>query len=207
MKRYAQIMLGLSLAIGCSSTTQGEKMVQSYARTKETVAETRAQVDATLIALNGLRNTPGDQMKSAFRYYKEAVEDLEKEGESAKWRATSMKGQSDEHIRAWQEEMKSINDPAIKSSLQSRQDAVRTNFKLIRLYADDIKKAWDPFLKGNKDIVQALSIDLSPATINSLAAPIDRVLADGAKLGQSLAAIQLALNNMANGVSPIGLPD
>jgi hypothetical protein len=200
----AAVTLLLLAASGCASSTHGEKMVQSYTRTKDTVLQTRASVDVTMIALRDLRILPAEHMKDAFRRYKTAIDQLETEAASAKWRATSMGQEQEEHIRAWQEEMKSIKDPSIKSTLQSRQEAVRTNFALIRLYAEDVRKAYGPFVSGNKDIAQALSIDLSPAAAASLAPAMDRVAADGATLQQKLAAIEHALNNIANGISPIG---
>jgi len=97
-----------------------------------------------------------------------------------------------------------INDPNIKATLQSRQQAVRSNFKLVQMYADGARKAFDPFLKGNKEIVQALSIDLSPPMVVSLAPAMDRAYADGQALKQRIAALQHALDSMANGASPIG---
>jgi hypothetical protein len=151
-----------------------------------------------------VRSTQGERVYDAYRQYKDALDTLEKQAEDAAFRAKSMKEESDEHIRAWQEEMKSIKDPSIKASLESRRDAVRTNFKLIQMYADDVRKAYEPFLQGNRDIVQALSIDLSPAAMNSLAGSIDRVVADGQTLKQKIALMQIAMANIANGVSPLG---
>jgi hypothetical protein len=92
----------------------------------------------------------------------------------------------------------------IRAGLEERRDAVRTNFKLVRLYAQDARKAYEPCLRRNKEIVQALSIDLSPAAIVSLGPAIDSVMEDGNTLKMKLAAMQYALNNIANGVSPIG---
>ena len=72
-----------TLAAGCSSTSQGEKMVQSYARTRETLAGSQSQVDMALIAMDSMRRTPAERLKDAFGRYKDAVTQLEKEGASA----------------------------------------------------------------------------------------------------------------------------
>jgi hypothetical protein len=101
--------------------------------------------------------------------------------------------------------MASIDDPNIKSSLESRRQAASTNFKLVRMYADDVQKAYEPFLKRNKQMVDALSIDLSPAALSSLAPSINQITSDGAMLKQKLTAMQHAMDNIANGVSPIGI--
>ena len=202
--RFAILPLALLCVAGCASPTRGEKMVQSYQRTRETVAESQGQVDLTLGTLLALRRTPADQLSPAFRRYKEAVDGLAKEADAATFRAKSMQEEADEHIRAWQEEVAEFKNEAVKASLQARRDAVKSNFAIVRMYADDVKKAYGPCLSGNQEIVRALSIDLSPAAIDSLTPAIDGVVTSGAALKQKLAAMRHALDNIANGLSPLG---
>jgi len=204
--RQSALMLGLLVALagGCASKTQGEKTVESYSHTRETLSASRRQVALTTSSLTSLRTTPPGAMKDAFRRYRDAVGELEKEAADSKWRAQAMQEQSDAHIQAWKEEMSSIKDPTIKASVESRRDAVGTNFSLIRMYADDVRKAYEPFLQGNKDMVQALSLDISPAAINSLSAGIDKVVASGKALDDKLWSMEHAMDNVANGKSPLG---
>jgi hypothetical protein len=200
----ALLLLLLLLLVGCASPTHGEKMVQSYQRTRETVAESDGQVDQVLVSLLGLRKTPMDGLPAAFRRYKEAVDGLVKESDAAAFRAKSMQEEADEHVRAWQEEMASLKTESVKASLQARRDAVKSNFAIVKLYADDVKKAYGPCVAGNKDIVKALSIDLSPAAVEHLSPAIDDVVAGSATLKQKLAAMEHALDNIAAGLSPLG---
>jgi hypothetical protein len=200
------VALLLALAAGGCST-QGEKMVESFASTRETVSAAQRQVDKTLLSLHALRSTPVPALKDGFRAYKDAVEKLEEQGTDARRRATVLRDRADSHIQAWEKETARLKDPGIKASMEERRAALPVNYKLLVMYAEDARKAYDPFLTGNKDIVRALSIDLSPAAISSLSPSIDRVLLDGAQLQQKLAAMQYALNNMANGISPIGATD
>jgi hypothetical protein len=179
-------------------------MVTSFGKTRTRVAQAQNVVDGTLGALNDIRTTPAEGLSEAFRRYKDSVGKLEQEGTDVKERAKTFREEADAHIKSWQKEMESVKDPMIRSSLESRRDAVKTNFKLIKLYADDARKAYEPCLRRNKEIVQALSIDLSPAAIKSLGPAIDSVMADGNTLKMKLAAMQHALNNISNGVSPIG---
>jgi len=196
------LILIVALVGGCS--TQGEKMVESFSRTRQLLADAQGQVDMTLIRLKGVRSARGDSLGDAFREYKQEVARLEVTGKDSKRRADTMKEEADAHIKAWQSEMKDIKDPAIKSSLESRRQAVRSNFKLVQMYAQDARKEYEPFLEGNRQLVQALSIDLSPATITSLSPSMDRVAAEGQALKERITAMQRALDNIAAGVSPIG---
>lgn len=199
------VLVSVVMAGGCASSSQGEKMVASYSRTRQTLGASADQVEITLVALSRLRQTPGDMISESFKHYKEVVEKLDESGKDARWRYSNLKEEQEDYIRAWQEEMADIKDQAIKSTLESRRAAVRSNFKLVQMYAADVRKTFDPFLDGNKQIVQALSIDLSPAAVSSLAPSIDRVLTDGQKLRERMGAMQQALNNIANGISPLGL--
>ena len=72
------------------------------------------------------------------------------------------------------------------------------------MYADDVRKAYKPFLDGNQAIVQALSIDLSPTAVASLSSSIERVQADGEQLQVRLGMMQRAMDNIADGISPLG---
>src|SRR3954462_3469514 len=99
----------LAFAGGCAPT--GEKMADSFSRTRTNVADSRAQVADTQTALKIVRMARGDGMKDAYKHYKKNVEDLEKAGAEAKRRALALKEQSDTHIQAWEEEQKHIKDP------------------------------------------------------------------------------------------------
>jgi hypothetical protein len=123
------LLLAIVLAAGCSSQTQGQKMVESYSKTRDTLAESQTQVEITLAAMQHVRATPGERVHEAYRQYEDAVDALEKQAKDAAFRAKSMKEESDEHIRSWQEEMKSIKDRSIKASLESRRDAVRSKLQ------------------------------------------------------------------------------
>jgi chromosome segregation ATPase len=207
VRRFALSLTFIVVAAlgGCSSSTQGEKMVQSYSKTRETLADARNEVAITLISMNRLRDVNGDDaLKRAFTQYKEAVARLEKQAGEAKTRASAMKEESDEHVRKWQKEMASIKDPEMKASLEDRRRAVQSNFATVRMYADDVRGAYEPFLRGNKDLLRALSIDLSPAAIASLSPSMDKLNADGRKLQERIGAMQQALNNIANGEAPLG---
>jgi len=56
MMRFALSLLLLTFALaGCSSQTQGQKMVESYSKTRDTLAQSETQVDITIAAMQHVR--------------------------------------------------------------------------------------------------------------------------------------------------------
>ena len=198
------LCVGAWLSTGCSSTTGGEKNFESFSRTRANLATAQNDIDHTLATMNGMRMTDTTNLNNAFRQYKEAVADLERRGVETKRLADATKENMDTNVAAWQKEMDSIQDPTVKASVESRRDAVKSNYAQLKMYAQDARKAYEVFLKQNQDMVKALSIDLAPAAVTSLAPAMDQATADAKMLKQKVAAAQRAMDNMANGQSPIG---
>jgi hypothetical protein len=207
LKRYA-VALGLvavaALAVGCSSSSGGQKTFEGFTKTRTNLAAAQNDIDQTLANLNGVRITTPDNLNNAFKQYKQSVDQLEQRGDDAKQLAASMQENMDMNIKSWQKEMETIQDPTVKASVESRRDAVRSNYELVKMYASEARHAYEPFLQGNRDIIKALSIDLSPAARSSLAKSMDKTAADGKTLKQKITAMQKALDNIAEGRSPIG---
>jgi len=57
----ALTLAGALIAVGCSSDTQSEKMIQSFTRTRETLVNAQNQVDHAMVTLLRLRRTPGQR--------------------------------------------------------------------------------------------------------------------------------------------------
>ena len=80
------VLLILSLGVvslaggGCASnSTTGEKMVQSYDKTREKLTDSQHRVYATLKLLERLRVTPAPGLTDTFADYKAAVAQLQKD--------------------------------------------------------------------------------------------------------------------------------
>jgi len=180
LTRYAVAWTMVAMAVaalagGCSSSSGGQKTFESFTK----------------------------NLNNAFGQYKKSVDQLEQRGKDAKQLAASMQENMTMNIKAWQKEMETIEDPEIKASVESRREAVKTNYELVKMYASEARHAYEPFLQGNRDIIKALSIDLSPAARSSLAPSMDKTVADGKTLKQKIAAMQKALDNIAQGQSPV----
>ncbi len=144
LKRYA-VALGLvavaALAVGCSSSSGGQKTFEGFTKTRTNLAAAQNDIDQTLANLNGVRITTPDNLNNAFKQYKQSVDQLEQRGDDAKQLAASMQENMDMNIKSWQKEMETIQDPTVKASVESRRDAVRSNYELVKMYASEARHA------------------------------------------------------------------
>lgn len=192
-------LVALALGTGCSSSTKGEEAMASFNKTRSAVIDAQTQVDTTMTAMDQMHFT--GNLENSFSAYKSAVGELEKQYKSAKWRAETMDERFKNYIASWQSEMDSIQDPSVKATLESRKAAVESNFAQLRTAANGTLKAYQPYVKDNQDIVKALSINLSPATVKSLQSKMEETKANSKTVKEKLAAMQKIMANMAAGTA------
>ena len=194
-----------ALMSGCTSDTgksQGEMMAQSFERTQVGLMDGQLKVDNTLMTMDQFQYT--GNIITQYNNYKAAVADLEQTGEAARRRAESMRVNGDEYIKRWDKDMAEITDPSVKGTMEGRQDAVKANYSAICASADDVKAAYDTFLQDHKAIQQALSVNLSQATVASLKRTFDRTHADGAALKAKMATMQKRMESIETGAPMAG---
>jgi chromosome segregation ATPase len=201
---FSLSLVALVLATGCASSkqTQGEKAYESFQGTRAQLADAQLKVDNTLTALGQFQYT--GNLNNAFQNYKKAVADLEECSKDAQWRAQAMRENEKRFVENWQKEMEKIQDENVKASMEARREAVRQNFTHVRAAAAEARQAYEPFMRGNKDLVQSLSTNLSPAAVPSLKPAMEQTRANGQVLKAKIAALQKQLNNIAQGLPATG---
>jgi hypothetical protein len=194
-------LLVLPLAAGCSSdkTSKGEKIAQSFERTKMSLYDAQQKVDNSLMTMDQMQFT--GNLNNFYSNYKAAVADLEKTGKDAGRRAESMKVNADEYIKNWEKDVAEIKDPTAKASMEDRRNAVDANYAKVSASAQNVKDAYDPFIADHRAIMQALGVNLSQATLASLKPVLDRTHADGKTLKAKIAVFQTDLDNIERGGS------
>ena len=198
------VVLAAGLMVGCSSSglPGGEKGFETFEKTKMGVMNAQSQVDATIQAIEQFQYT-GD-LNQQFQNYKDAVAALDKQNDTAKWRAEKLQENYNAYLTNWQREMEKVNDPALKSSMESRKAAVQSNLDQVKASAQVARDAFHSFLKDNQDIRAALSVNLSRGTVDALQPQMKQAIADGQTLKQKLGAIQDELANIESGVPASG---
>jgi chromosome segregation ATPase len=199
-------VLALVVLTGCAANKQshGEKTFESFESTRMHVADAQKNVDNVLAAMGQFQYT--GNLNNAFQNYKAAVAQLEKTADDAQRRAQAMRENQAKFVENWQKDVDKIQDPNLKATMEQRREAVRQNFAQVKSAAAEAREAYEPFIRSNKDIVQSLSTNLSPAMIPPLKPKMDQTTADGQVLKAKLAALQKQLDNIAHGQSASGSP-
>lgn len=194
--------LTLGLAIGCSSnprSPEGTKAIESFQRTTSTLADAQKQVDAVTASLRSLSTTK--DLPATYNKFKSQVADLKKTSAEARKRADAMRARQDEFVRKWQQEMASLQDPNLKSTLEQRRAAVSSNFERVRDAGQDARAAYEPFISTLDEILKALSIDPTPQTVAGIRPTLDRAESQALTLKQKLAGLQKELNDIQAGLA------
>jgi len=199
------VVFGLALICGCSSSgrmEESERAVEGFAKTKASIAKATAQVDDLLKSLDALSS--GGDLSKSFKQFNSRLDDLKESAEKAKNRAEAMRERQDEFIAKWQEEMTTVKDPTLKSTLEQRREAVRANYERVRAAGQAVRDAYDPFVAKLDEIQKTLSIDLTPPTVTGIRSVIDSARKDGQTLKDRLGALQAELDRIEAGLSPTG---
>jgi len=200
----ASIGAGGCASSSTSSTGGGEKIAESYSRTRGLLASAQVQVDQTAQTMSSMRMTDPTNLSNAFGQYKKSVAALEKKSTDARRLAADLQENMEMNKLNWQKEMDAISDPTVKATAENRKAAVAANYDQMKTYAQDARGAFDTYLKGNQDIVKALQLNLSPGAVSDLGKSMDKTTADGNTLKQKIAAMQRAMENIAKGQAPTG---
>lgn len=199
------VAFGLALTCGCSSDgrmNEGTRAVEGFAKTKSSVTEATEQVDDVIKSLDAFSS--GENLPKTLKQFNGRVDELKETAEKARNRAQAMREREAEFIAKWQEEMATVKDPTLKSTLEQRRESVKSNYDKVRAAGQAARDAYDPFVAKLDEIQKTLSIDLTPQTVTSIRPVIDSARKDGQTLKDRLGALQAELNRIEAGLSPTG---
>jgi uncharacterized protein YukE len=203
--RFGAIALIAAMLMGCSSdrrAPESTKAVESMRDVYNSLGTAKGQVDKVTVLLDQFSHT--NDLKGTLNEYTTALSDLKESAARARERGEDMRSRREAYLAKWQSEAASIEDPAIKQSLETRRATVAAQFDSIRRAADDVKAAYQPFIQDNDQIQKALAIDLTPAGVQGIQPAMSRAKSDGNRLGQKLDALGHELDKVMTTMTPTG---
>jgi chromosome segregation ATPase len=198
--RSSAVLLGLSmmLAVGCSSNGQqrAQTTVAGLQDTRKQITDGQAQVDKTLAAMNAI---PGsNDLKTAYSKFSDEVDNLNSDANDVKNSVQSMKDNSADYIKQWQDEMSAVTDPTLKSVAAARQAAVQAKFTDVQAKYEAAKDAYKTFHDDLTSLQTYLSNDLTPEGVTAAKPAFDKANADGAAAQTSGKALTDLLDSISS---------
>jgi ABC-type transporter Mla subunit MlaD len=197
LRSIAVLVSVLALALGCaSSKPAGSEAAASIAELRDLLTTSGNQVTKTIDSLQRLMTTTGD-LTPAYKEFAENVKVTEKQGEKVKDTAKKMREKSADYMEKWYAESQGSNDASLNQLSAERQAQVRSQFENLRAIGQRTAAAYDPFLKGLKDVQKHLDRDLTASGLAVAGPTAQMTIAEGRKVQEGISSYQAALNQLA----------
>jgi hypothetical protein len=193
----ASLLLTVTCGAGCASdggeqAKERAKAITSMRETREQLVEAKQQINVVLQAMNQLalaadprpegRRSAPPGVRPAYERFAKAVEETEEEAGKANRRASEMRVRGREYVAEWEKEMDTITNPDLRAGAAERRQLVRENYNQIRDAARAAREAYNPFIRGLRDLRRALSMDITPEGVRAAQPAMDATRADGENL-------------------------
>ena len=171
----AIIALVVALA-GCATQSyqKGASASLGLTDTANMIAGSNTKIDATLAVLNGMVANPQGDLVAKFKTFNSAVKDLMSAGASVSAGVNHLGTVSADYFKAWDEQLKLIQDPDIKKASSQRKAEVERQFADIKQSFAGVDAAFKPFMSYLKDIQLALGTDLNAAGVASIKDAVEK---------------------------------
>lgn len=157
---------------GCRSQTVTHEQAQSVLLSRMTVRQqldlTKAQLDATLAALNAINGKQSDDLVAAFKKFGDQIDQLDVSVADLNRVSSATKDQTDAYFETAAVKIALIDDAALKTRATTRR---QTAIELAATINDDtqtVELAYKQFLQRFRDIQAYLAADLTSGSVRSI---------------------------------------
>lgn len=158
----------------------------SLAKAAREVHEGDTRIDAVLVTLSSLTDSPSGDLEPRFLRYRAAVDQLESLSAEVNSRTTGLQAYGETYFDGWRSDLARIHDEKINDRNVARTYAVDTHFNRVHVGYVETRAAFVPVMSDLNYIRTALSTDLSTGRIASLRSVVDRAKVNAAPLRESL---------------------
>lgn len=185
----APSILAALLLSGCASLNDREAhgySTSSLAKAARAAHEGDTRIDAVLVTLSPLTESPSADLKPEFQRFRAAVEQLESLSAEVNTHTTGLQTYGEDYFDGWRSDLARIHGEHVEDRSVGRTYAVDTHFNRVHVGYFEARAAFVPVLSDLDYILTTLSADLSTETINSLRSVADRAKVNAAPLRASL---------------------
>ncbi len=151
-----------------------QTVVVRLAQLDDEINTLRSRLTTTMAALEELKGVAAKngELATPYKNFSEALDALQGQATLLRERGTAAKARAQEHWTAWQAELVSMQNPALREKAQARYAAAVKEFQKIVERVDVAKETFAPLMADLKDIDTYLKTDLSKDAVSSLSGTI-----------------------------------
>jgi hypothetical protein len=192
----------LSPSLNAAGYKKADKTGASIAEFRDEIVNIRKEVEATVLALDKILETADTDPRKAYKEFEKAVPRVENAAQKAKKRSEDMKAKGKAYFDQWEQELATLNDPAIRQLAQQRKLKLQGAFDALRSVMEPARDQFNVWLSGLKDLQKYLANDL---TINGIDAAKDLITStknSGREIQQTLDVVISELNTISATLTP-----
>jgi hypothetical protein len=171
--RVVGVLLGMMLLVGgCQSQTVTHEQAQSVLLSRMDVRQqlnlTKAQLDATVAALNEINGKQADGLVGAFTKYGDQVDLLDGSIAQLDHASTAAKAQAEAYFETAATKIALIDDPDLKTRATARHQTAVDLAQTIDTDTKTVELTYRRFLQRLRDIQAYLAADLTSGCVRSI---------------------------------------
>jgi hypothetical protein len=157
------------------------------------------QIDKTLTSLAALTDPAQTDLRGAYNTYCDNLARMNEHAQTMKGEADEMRASRDQYFGKWEEKVTEIDNPTIRASAEARRKRLRDSHEKIVTSSNEVRDAYQPFMKDLQDIKKFLANDLSKGAVADIADAVKKVQADGADVKAKIGAVVDTLDSVQGG--------
>jgi hypothetical protein len=132
------------------------------------LAEGSRQVGKVMTSLSAVIDPTQTDLNSAFSDYCNQLATMKDHAQRVKSEAEAMTAARDEYFAQWDKRASEINDASVRSAVEAERDRRHATYEKIRVDTQQVRDAYEPFLRDLTEVRKFLDGDLSRESASML---------------------------------------
>lgn len=206
LNRVGAIVVAVWVA-GCASTPleRKEAASSSMVELRDSMVETRGQIEKTLVSLNGLMTAPPDGLRPAYEEYAQDTDEIARQAVTVDEESRRLRQRSDEWLAGWQKSHADIQDPELRALGERRRAQALERIQNIDRSLAEVREAFSPFVSSLQDVEKVVGNDLTPNGVAAVSGTVvvQNANRSGAAVARALAVTIVDLQVLTQTMTPL----
>jgi len=181
------LLVAAVMAVGCASSSgykQADRTSDQMGGLRSELDKGKTQISKTITALNDLQGTSNPA--AAFESYRKELKATDALAQRVRKRADEMRKKGAEYFKAWEKQLEELSSDDLRRRASERRTELLAAFDRISEASQALSEAYGPLMDDLTDIETFLSVDLTPAGINTISDVIKKAGKDAAVVNKRI---------------------